>query len=75
MGSAQAVISVYMDDGRVFDYPCAGLAAREHASEIIKGGYRSAKENVLEWFPPHRIRKVKIVGDIGTAYPDSVRGT
>ncbi len=70
-------VEVYLDDGRVCYYTVSGPSkAREHVSEIIKGGYRHDESDTLEWYPPHRIRKVKISGPpVGTQYPDKVRAT
>jgi len=72
-------ISVYMDDGRVFEYFVSDpVKAREHVSKIIATGYRSTPMNTndLEWFPPHRIDKVKIAGGgESTKYRDVVRST
>jgi len=72
-------ISVYMDDGRVFEYSVDSAdKAREHAHAIIQTGYRHTKEgtSVLEWYPPHRIVKIKIPdGAESTAYLDTVRAT
>lgn len=73
------VLSIYMDDGNVWEYEVANLAkAREHASAIIKTGYRHTPEDSedLEWFPPHRIVKIKIPGGgESTAYRDTHRAT
>ena len=70
------VINVYLDDGRVFEYPVEGAGkAREHAGAIVATGYRHSNDGVLEWYPPHRIVKVKCTGDVDTDYPDDVRGT
>ena len=72
-------ISVYLDNGTVYEYLVEGSEdkAREHASEIISGGYRHTVGDTMEWFPQHRIRKVKVVSEhtISTNYPDQVRGT
>lgn len=70
-------ISVYLDDGRVFEYPVSTAEkAREHAYAIVTGGYRHTVDQCLEHYPPHRILKVKASGSgIGTMYPDTVRGT
>lgn len=68
-------VSVYLDDGRVFEYEVSDAAkAREHSHAIIMTGYRRVVENELEHYPPHRISKVKITG-ADTAYSDKVRGT
>lgn len=68
-------ISVYLDDGRVFEYEVDGAAkAREHCSAIVKGGYRHNDGVEFEHYPPHRILKVKS-HDIPTLYTDKSRGT
>lgn len=71
-------ISVYLDSGVVCEYEVADpIKGREHAAAIIKTGYRSTSENGdLEWFPPHRIEKVKVVGGgESTNYTDTKRAT
>jgi hypothetical protein len=73
-------ISIYLDDGIVFDYDVANAtSAREHVSAIIKTGYRhsdSETPDELTHFPPHRILKVKMRGPgITTMYYDRPRGT
>lgn len=70
-------IAVYMDDGRVFEYETADpLKGREHAHAIITTGYRHSEGDDLEWYPPHRITKVKVVGACeSTAYRDTTRAT
>lgn len=71
-------ISVYMDDGRVFEYEVdSPLKGREHAFKIIQGGYRHTPENTkdLEWYPPHKIEKVKIEGAGESMYKDTTRAT
>jgi hypothetical protein len=72
-------ISVYLDDGRVFDYEAADpMKGREHASAIIKTGYRHTPKECedLEWYPPHRIVKVKVAGGgESTGYKDTTRAT
>jgi hypothetical protein len=58
-------ISVYLDDGRVFDYEVdSTMKAREHIYAIIQTGYRHtpSESSDLEWYPPHRIVKVKAIG-------------
>jgi len=74
------VISVYVDDGNVFDYDVLTVqTAREHVSAIIATGYRHTclkTPDVLVHFPPHRIVKVKMTGPgITTNYHDRPRGT
>jgi hypothetical protein len=70
------VVSVYMDDGRVFSYPVHDAAkAREHASAIIATGYRHNDGKEFEHYPPHRILKVKVSGGVPTNYTDTVTGT
>ena len=72
-------ISVYTDDGLVFEYEVASPSkARVHAAAIIRGGYRSTPVNsdALTWYPPHRIDKVVADGaGEGTKYRDKVRPT
>lgn len=68
-------VSVYIDDGRVFEYEVDSEdKVREHASAIISGGYRHNDGKVFEHYPPHRILKVKSY-NIPTMYTDTVRGT
>ncbi len=58
-------ISVYLDDGRVFNYEVSDAGkGREHASAIIKTGYRHTPldSHDLEWYPPHRLVKVCVAG-------------
>ena len=71
-------IDVYIDNGVVFSY--GGIRtpakAREHASAIVKGGYRhNDGRGEFEHYPPHRIDKVKIIGVVPTKYPDAASGT
>ena len=47
---------------------------REHASAIIKTGYRHNDGKTFEHYPPHRIDKIKSE-NISTEYPDEVSGT
>lgn len=70
-------ISVYIDDGNVFEYNVLStVSAREHADAIVETGYRRTTTGELTHFPPHRIQKVKITDPaINTAYPDTHRGT
>lgn len=69
------LISVYLDDGRVFDYEVPNEEkVREHTATIIMGGYRHNDGKIFEHYPPHKILKVKSAG-IGTMYPDKTRGT
>jgi len=71
------VVATYLDNGVVFEYDVSSPeSAREHAAAIVKDGYRHNNgEGFLEHYPPHRIIKVKLIGDIDTMYPDRVRGT
>lgn len=57
-------ISVYIEGGNVFNYDVKDLdAGKEHASEIIRTGYRhTTKKGSMTHYPPHRVIKVKIVG-------------
>lgn len=74
-----ATVSVYMDDGRVFSYYVFDpMKGREHAYAIIQSGYRHTPEGSsdLEWYPPHRIVKIKVTGGgEGSNYRDIVRAT
>lgn len=71
-----AKISVYLDDSRVFEYEVSDAGkAREHAYLISRDGYRHCEKDCLEFYPAHRISKVKITGNVDSIYPDSVRGT
>lgn len=71
------IIQTYIDDGRVFEYEVANPGkAREHASAIVRSGYRHNDGEEFEHYPPHRILKVKVVGGtVPTKYPDTVSGT
>lgn len=72
-------VSIYMDDGRVFEYEVADASkGREHAHAVIQTGYRHTPKGSkdLEWYPPYRILKVKIAdGAESTQYRDTVRAT
>lgn len=74
-----ATVAVYMDDGRVFEYYIFDpMKGREHAHAIIQSGYRHTPEGSsdLEWYPPHRITKVKVLnGGESSKYRDTVRAT
>ncbi len=68
-------VSIYLDDGRVFEYDVPTESkVREHASAIVTGGYRHCDGDTFEHYPPHRVLKVKSSG-ISTMYPDRERGT
>lgn len=69
---------MYLDTGVVYEYSVdSPQKGREHAYEIITGGYRHTPKHSddLEWFPPHRIKKVKINGGESTQYKDTSRST
>ena len=72
-------ISVYLDTGVVYEYDVDNpIKGREHAAAIIKGGYRHTLEGSsdLEWFPPHRIEKIKVIGGgESSQYADCARAT
>lgn len=74
--SSKFKIEVYLDDGRVFEYEVANAGkVREHAHAIIMTGYRHTDETGLfEWYPPHRIMKIKSQG-LPTKYTDKTTGT
>jgi len=68
-------IEIYLDDGRIFSYEVnSEEKVREHASAIIKTGYRHNDGLVFEHYPPHRILKVKS-NNIQTKYRDITVGT
>lgn len=68
-------ISVYLDDGRVFEYKVPTEdKVREHTAAILTGGYRHCDGQTFEHYPVWRILKVKAHG-VSTEYPDTVRGT
>jgi hypothetical protein len=73
----KSIVEVYMDDGRVFSYFVSNsMKGREHASKIISTGYRHTEDSNLEWYPPHRIDKVKVTGGgESTKYKDNIRAT
>ena len=72
-------VVIYMDDGRKFIYSAGDpMKAREHVSLIVTTGYRHTEEGSddLEWYPPHKINKVRIVGGAeSTKYRDRVEAT
>lgn len=69
-------LSVYMDDGRVFEYEVAdAMKAREFAHRIVTGGPRINVGEFNEWYPPHRVLKVKWKHDGSSNYPNTVRAT
>lgn len=72
-------VSVYLDAGVVCEYEVdSPEKGREHAAAIIKTGYRStgAGGGDLEWYPPHRIEKVRVSGAAeSTQYRDLKRAT
>ena len=70
-----SVIHVYIDDGTKFKYECPADQAREHVYAIVMTGYRSCNIGDLTHYPPHRILKVKAVGQQVTEYTDTKSGT
>jgi hypothetical protein len=71
-------VSVYIDNGLVFEYDVIDESkGREHAHAIITTGYRHTDRNGdLEWFPPHRILKIKVEnGAESSKYLDTTRAT
>ena len=79
-----ALIKVYLRNagGACFEYAInaetedeLNVKVREHLGQIAAGGYRHCSKGILEWFPPHWIDKVKILGDVTTNYPDKPSGT
>ena len=73
-------IRVYLDDGRIFKYTIpddeAGSHSREHSAAIVKDGYRHNDGTRFEHYGPHRILKVRVVGErIFTQFTDESDGT
>ena len=70
-------VSVYLDDGRVFEYEVLNAGkAREHSAAIVKTGYRhNDGAGEFEHYGPHRILKVKVSGVVETKYVDKITGT
>lgn len=72
-------VQVYLDFGVVHEYEVDNpIKGREHAAAIIETGYRHTPIGSpdLEWYPPHRIVKVKVKGGAeSTKYRDSTRAT
>lgn len=69
-------IKVYIDNGLIYSYDVDSQeSAREHSAAIIQSGYRHVGVGSFTHFPPHRLLKVKVVGDITTNFPDTVEGT
>jgi len=79
LGPSRCYVAVYLDSGIVFEYEVRDpMKGREHAAAIIKSGYRHTPQDSddLDWFPPHRIDKVKVVGGAeSTKYRDTTRAT
>ena len=72
----EVTVSVYLEFGVVRSYKVKSPAkAREHASAIIKTGYRYVEDGMLTHIPPHKIDKVVAGPGINTNYPDEVSGT
>ena len=68
-------VMTYLDNGLVFSYTVASAEkAREHAAAILSGGYNHVTKGSLEIYPPHRIVKLKVVGNVGALFPDRVTG-
>lgn len=69
-------ISVYIDNGNIYEYFVNDEeSVRDHCHEIIQSGYRSSHGDHWVWFPPHRIKKIKVPMSLSTNYSDEVRGT
>ena len=65
-------LEIYLDDGRVFYYDLPSVNVRKHARTIVRLGYRHSPEGeeYWEWYPAHRIVKVKCNTVSGTKYYD-----
>lgn len=69
-------INVYIDNGNVYSYRVPDEeAVRDHCHEIITSGYRSSHGQHWTWYPPHRIKKIKLKKPLSTNYSDEVSGT
>lgn len=69
-------ISVYIDDGRVYEYEVVSPdKAREHAAAIAANGYRHNDGTVFEHYPAWRVLKIKVSGVVPTKYHDTASGT
>jgi len=71
-------VLVYLAHGVVFEYEVDDpMKGREHAAAIIRYGYRHTAEHSddLEWYPPHKIDKVKVIGGGESNYKDKPRAT
>jgi hypothetical protein len=69
-------VQIYLDDGRVYSYYVTGHdKVREHMHAIITYGYRHNDGKTFEYYPVHRIVKVKCDKKIPTKYKDQVSGT
>ena len=52
-------ISVYLQDGRIFEYDVVNATkAREHAHRIINYGWRNWEEGRECYYPVHQVLKV-----------------
>ena len=79
----QAVIKVYLKGSTTFEYVIEAKSklalnakAREHAGKIMAEGFRHCdNDGAFEWFGPHWIDKVKVVGGVTTNYPSRPSGT
>lgn len=70
------ILQTYLDDGRVCEYDhISSMKAREHAARIIDSGLRHNDGEMVEWYPPHRISKVKWASDGTTNYISRLRET
>ncbi len=72
-------VSVYLNNGLVFDYDVNDpMKGRDQMEAIIKSGYRSTPKDSddLTWWPPHKIEKVVVEGaGESTTYKDKARAT
>lgn len=65
-------IQIYLIDGNIIEYQVRDeMAARDHMHKIVMGGYREVKNDVLTWFPPQYILKVKAYPFKGGYYKDT----
>jgi isopropylmalate/homocitrate/citramalate synthase len=64
-------ISVYLDDTRIYTYEASAptsseraAKARDHIHAMGRNGLTiGPRDGALEYYPPHRISKIKVSGD------------
>lgn len=63
-------IAVYLEHGEVIEYQITDAQnGIEHCAEIGMKGYHDVQENgTLVYWPPHRIKKIKVYGNYEPGY-------